>query len=100
MKRSRNISETAFKARVMRDLRTLHPIYLLKTQEVSHRGVPDILACVRGMFLALELKRDGEQPDSLQHKTLEDIGHAGGLAMWTAPHRWQQDFKLIKEWAR
>lgn len=43
-------------------------------------GVPDIVACVEGKFIAVECKADGNKPTALQLKNLRDIAAAGGYA--------------------
>jgi len=43
-------------------------------------GVPDIVACINGMFVGIECKADGNQPTKLQLKHLNDIADSGGLA--------------------
>jgi hypothetical protein len=59
--------EGLLKDRVLADLRQLPKTYARKIQQVSRRGIPDILACVNGNFVALELKRDAKlKPDALQ----------------------------------
>ena len=45
-------------------------------------GIPDIVGCMDGVFLAIEVKRDGKEPTPLQHKRIEEIHHAGGIAFW------------------
>ena len=91
------ISETVFKKRVLKDLESLDQIYILKTQERSRRGVPDILACFKGWFFAIELKRDGLKADALQEHTLERIRQAEGFAICTTPIEWDKHFAMIKE---
>lgn len=44
-------------------------------------GVPDIIACFQGKFLAIECKAGKNVPTALQEKTLEDIRNAGGSAL-------------------
>jgi len=43
-------------------------------------GVPDIVACYKGMFIAIECKAGKNKPTPLQNKNLEDIQAAGGIA--------------------
>lgn len=47
----------------------------------SSRGVPDILMCVRGIFIAVELKIEPNKPTKLQEHTIERIRNAKGLAL-------------------
>lgn len=43
-------------------------------------GIPDVIACVDGRFVALEVKQPGGRPTALQTATLEKIRAAGGVA--------------------
>lgn len=43
-------------------------------------GLPDIIICYKGKFLALEVKRPGGKLTKLQEKTIKDIKAAGGKA--------------------
>ena len=88
--------ETRFKRRVLLDLAQIPTVWVLKTQERARRGVPDLLICWRGRFIAIELKVDGEKPDALQFAVLERIGKAGGVATWTSPSTWANDFETLK----
>lgn len=45
-------------------------------------GTPDLLGCVRGRFVAIELKQPGKVPTPLQMKRLRDWAAAGALAGW------------------
>ena len=44
------------------------------------RGVPDIIACVNGVFWGIEVKREGKDPTMIQHRRMEEIWQAGGRA--------------------
>lgn len=44
-------------------------------------GVPDILACIHGRFLAIECKTPGNRPTALQQMQLDAIEVAQGIAM-------------------
>ena len=43
-------------------------------------GIPDIIVCHRGHFIALETKVGKNQPTKLQTVTIEQIRKAGGTA--------------------
>lgn len=45
------------------------------------RGVPDILACVGGRFLAIEVKAEDGRATELQVRTVNEILRSGGLAV-------------------
>lgn len=49
-------------------------------------GVPDLLACYRGRFFAIECKATrGDQPTAMQQRQLNLIVTAGGLATVAYP---------------
>ncbi len=81
--------ESLLKERVLADLRALPRTYAVKIQQVSIRGTPDILACIGGRFVAIELKRDEKQkPEPLQEHELKKILDAGGTALVVNPLNW------------
>jgi hypothetical protein len=43
-------------------------------------GIPDLLCCVRGQFVGLEVKQPGEEASPMQKKVLREIEAAGGIA--------------------
>lgn len=44
-------------------------------------GIPDIVCCVGGKFLAIECKAGGLQPTALQARELDRIKAAGGIGI-------------------
>ena len=51
-------------------------------------GVPDIVACVEGQFLGIEVKADIKKrgPTALQEKNLREIKATGGIALVIDAH--------------
>jgi len=49
----------------------------------AQAGVPDIIACIKGRFVAIEVKRPGQKPMPIQEAFLASIAKKGGLAFWT-----------------
>ena len=47
----------------------------------TRAGVPDILACVNGRFVAIEVKAENGKPTELQKWNVEQIKKCGGLAV-------------------
>ena len=41
-------------------------------------GVPDIIACIRGEFWGIEVKREGKEPTELQVERMDEIEQSGG----------------------
>ena len=52
-------------------------------------GIPDILACVNGHFLGIELKAPNGKPSPLQIHNLKKIDEAGGYAILLYPNQWE-----------
>lgn len=44
-------------------------------------GIPDIIACYRGVFIGIECKAGGNTPTALQMKNLNQISQAGGYSV-------------------
>ena len=51
------------------------------TYGMGRSGVPDIICCVNGRFLAIECKAGSNKPTALQQKELKLIADAGGSAL-------------------
>ena len=44
-------------------------------------GIPDIVACLNGHFIGIEVKAGNKKPTALQQRELEKIFRAGGTAL-------------------
>lgn len=60
-------------------------------------GIPDLLACVNGRFVAIEVKGDGGYLSPLQYHTLCQIINSGGVTMVVYPHDFETFCKSIEE---
>ena len=56
----------------------------------SENGTPDILACVNGYFLAIEVKAQNGTPSELQMVKVDAIRKAGGFAYVAYPSGWEK----------
>jgi hypothetical protein len=45
-------------------------------------GIPDIVGCYRGAFIAIECKAGKNKPTALQYAEMSKIDKAGGMSMW------------------
>ena len=52
-------------------------------------GDPDLMMCMNGHFVALELKASGEKPRPLQERKLAKITMAGGTSLVASPNNWE-----------
>jgi len=91
------ITEKRFQDRVMKKLRTLRGTWWFKVQGAVG-GVPDVIGCVRGVFIALELKRSPRaKMTKLQEYTHDTIrGTAEGVVYVVHPDNWEEVFEEIK----
>lgn len=51
------------------------------THGYGRSGVPDIICCIAGKFLAIECKAGDNKPTALQEKEMADIRKQGGIAI-------------------
>ena len=58
----------------------------------SKAGIPDIIACVNGVFVAIEVKAETGKPSELQKHTIELIEKANGIGIILYP----KDFDIFK----
>ena len=88
--------ETVFKERVLKDLGEIPRIWVCKIQQVSKRGIPDVLICLGGKFIAIELKKDEQtKVDPLQDWTLQMIAEAGGMGVIAYPDVWPDILDML-----
>lgn len=78
-------AETRFKEKVLAELKKIPGIWFVKTQERTTRGIPDILICACGHFIAWELKTMTGRLDKLQEYNLSQIRKAGGFSHVITP---------------
>jgi Holliday junction resolvase len=67
------------------------------THGYGRSGVPDIIACVNGRFLAIECKAGGNRPTALQVREIENIRLAGGMAVVANEENWDEVRLLVRE---
>ena len=60
----------------------------------SKSGIPDIIACVNGRFVAIEVKAEKGTPSELQKWNIENIKKAGGVGVILYPNQWEE-FKAV-----
>jgi hypothetical protein len=90
------MSETNFKKKVISDLKKLDKMWFIKTAERGRHGVPDILMCLCGRFIAIELKREKGRTTKLQDIVLENIILAEGYALVASPSTWPAQYLIIE----
>lgn len=58
-------------------------------------GVPDILACVNGYFVGIEIKAQNGKPSELQLHNIRKIRQAGGFAVVLYPSAFEEFKQFI-----
>jgi len=77
-----NTPEKKVKDKVVKVLKAEGVYYFFPaTFGMGRSGVPDIIGCVQGKFLAIECKAGGNKPSVLQQRELQAINTAGGVAV-------------------
>jgi len=73
-------------------------VYYFFTQSggFGKSGVPDIIACIRGRFLAIECKAGDNQPTPLQQAQMKAISKAGGVAMVINEDKLQELISMVQ----
>jgi hypothetical protein len=85
---------------VLRDLKTLNSTWFCKISDRSKKGIPDVILCVNGNFVAMELKRSNkEKATPLQKHTLDEIYQSGGCAWEVNPENWDVMLECLKQLA-
>lgn len=59
-------------------------------------GVPDLLACVNGYFVAIEVKGEKGTPSPLQLWNRDKIREAGGISIVLYPEQFDEFKKLVE----
>ena len=59
-------------------------------------GIPDILSCVNGHFLAIEVKAPNGTPSELQKHHVRKILYSGGFAVIVCPKQFEDLQYLIR----
>ncbi len=71
--------ESKIQSKILKELKAAG-IYAHKNITTNKKGIPDILVCYRGKYVALEVKRPGGKPTELQLWNINEIRKSGGVA--------------------
>lgn len=90
-------AEKAFEDKIKRFLKA-RGVYFVKffANRMTKTGVPDILACVRGRWVAIEVKAANGRASPLQLWNREQIRQAGGIAIILYPDKFEEFKELVK----
>ena len=76
------MNEAALIQKIRTYLKTLPECFFWKEHggQYGTAGIPDVIVCYKGRFIALEAKVGRNKPTKLQAATIEAIRKAGGIA--------------------
>lgn len=100
LKRDRSPKESDYKRKLMKKLRQIPSSYWYSHQAGSIRGISDIIGCVNGVMVVLEVKRSLEEyrkkspRTALQEKFLSNIRSAKGYGSFIYP---ENEEKILSE---
>jgi len=87
--------ERKFRDKIMPKLKKIPDSWWESIQQMTIRGTPDILGCVKGNFVALELKAKKGKPSKLQELKIKKINEAGGVGRIVYPDNFDEIYKEI-----
>jgi hypothetical protein len=76
----RYAQEATLTAKVKEWLEIQPDTHFYKASDRYHKGVSDIIACVNGQFVGIELKADDGKPSPHQLLFIKQVRLAGGIA--------------------
>ncbi len=92
--------ETVFRAKARKRLDMIPNSFWESIQQKTINGTPDILGCVNGFFVALELKATpNDEPTALQKLKLQRIVDANGVAFVLHPGNLEVTLELLNNLA-
>lgn len=93
--------EKTFENKIKRMLKE-NGAYFVKffANSYTKSGVPDILACVNGYFVGIEVKAENGHPSDLQLYNVQKIRESGGFAFIVYPSGYDDLTKFIEDLRR
>lgn len=89
--------ETKFRAKIRPKLDGLPNSWFESISQRSICGTPDIIGCVSGVFVGLELKSSKRSSiTAMQAHKLKKIVDAGGHAYIVCPENWEEVYFKLK----
>lgn len=89
------MTEKQFENKIKEFLKS-HDIWFTKVWGGGYQkaGIPDILACVNGRFVAIEVKGSNGKPTELQKYNIKKINESNGVGIILYPKDFER-FKLL-----
>lgn len=61
----------------------------------TQSGIPDLIYCINGRFVAIEVKKENGKPSELQKRKIKRIIQDGGVAVIVKPSQFEDLKKLL-----
>ena len=94
----KEMPEKEFQRVVLKKLRSIPKSYWVKINDRATAGIPDILGCICGVFIAIELKTKSKVT-ALQAYTLRRISDVHGQAFVVNPENFSRVYTLLQKLA-
>ena len=84
------MSEKQFENKIKAFLKQLPNTWFFKHWGggLAPAGIPDIIACINGRFVGIEVKAENGRPSPLQLDKIAEINASGGYGVIVKPSRW------------
>lgn len=91
--------ESTFQDKIIRKLKKLPECWYVKIWGggFQRAGIPDILICYKGFFIAVELKNEIGEASELQKYNIEKIKEARGIALVIRPQNESDLWEIMSE---
>lgn len=89
------LSEQTFQSQVIQYLQGQQNAFVFKVIAANLAGIPDIIACINGRFVAVEVKKETGMSTRLQLWVQDKITNAGGLALTVRPSTFARFKKML-----
>ena len=92
-------AEKIFENKVKKYLSSLNKCWYTKIWGGGYQkaGIPDLLACINGVFFSIELKGSKGRPSDLQKWNTKNINGAGGIGIILYPEGFEEFKDLVQE---
>ena len=92
------MNEKRFEMKIRKELEKYNA-WVLKTWSngIQRAGIPDLIICLNGHFVGIEVKAEKGKPSELQKYNIKKIKEAGGIAMIVYPDDFEDIKKLLEQ---
>lgn len=93
------MKEKEFQRKVIKYLNSLPNTWFFKVWGGGYQkaGIPDLICCMSGIFVAIELKADDGKPTALQKFNINKINAAGGIGIILYPNNFEDFRNKVEE---